>query len=36
MDLSYRGWYDVDWMQMVQDRDQWWSLLNTITKLQVP
>jgi hypothetical protein len=26
----------VDWMQMAQDRDQWWALVNTVMNLRVP
>jgi ribosome biogenesis protein Nip4 len=35
-DLREIGWKDVDWMQMVQDRDKWRSLVNTVMKLRIP
>jgi hypothetical protein len=30
MDLRETGWEAVDWMKLVQDRDQWQALLNMI------
>jgi hypothetical protein len=29
------GWEGVDWMQLVQNRDQWWVLGNTVMSLHV-
>jgi hypothetical protein len=26
----------VDWMLLVQGRDQWWILVNTVMNLRVP
>jgi hypothetical protein len=31
----FRKW-DMDWIELVQDRDGWRTLLNTIMKLWVP
>jgi len=36
MDRRERGWKGVDWMQLAQDWDQWWALLNMVVNLQVP
>jgi len=36
MDLKEIGWEGVDWMHLVQDRDQWRALVNTIMNLRVP
>jgi hypothetical protein len=36
MDLRETGWDSTDWINMVQDRDQWWPLLNTVMKLPLP
>jgi hypothetical protein len=36
MDLREIGWDGVDWMDMVQDRDQWKALVNTVLNLRVP
>jgi hypothetical protein len=36
MDLREIGWDGADWMDMVQDRDQWMALVNTVLKLRVP
>jgi hypothetical protein len=30
MDLRERGWDDMDWIDLAQDRDQWKSLVNMI------
>jgi hypothetical protein len=36
MDFKEIGWEGVDWMHLVQDRDQWRALVNTIMNLRVP
>jgi hypothetical protein len=36
MDLREIGWGAVDWIDLVQDRDQWRALLNTVMNLRVP
>jgi hypothetical protein len=36
MDLKEIGLQGVDWIHLAQDRDQWWSLVNTVMNLQVP
>jgi hypothetical protein len=35
MDLSEIGWDGIDWIDLVQDRDQWRALVNTVTNLRV-
>jgi hypothetical protein len=35
MDLRIR-WEGVDWIHLVQDRDQWWAVVNTVMNLRVP
>jgi hypothetical protein len=35
-DFREIGWGGVDWIHMIQDRDQWRALLNTVMNLQVP
>jgi hypothetical protein len=35
MDLWEIGWGSVDWIQLVQDRDRWRALMNTVMNLRV-
>jgi hypothetical protein len=35
-DLIQIGWGDVDWIGLVQDRDNWRALVNAVMNLQVP
>jgi hypothetical protein len=35
MDLRKLGWSGVNWIDLVQDKGQWWTLVNTIINLQV-
>jgi hypothetical protein len=36
MDLVEVGWGDVDWIGLVQDRDRWGALVNSVLILRVP
>jgi hypothetical protein len=36
MDLSEIGGDDMDLIDLVQDRDQWGALVNTVMNLRVP
>jgi len=36
MGLREIDWEGMDWIHLVQDRDQWRSLLNTVINLRVP
>jgi hypothetical protein len=36
MDLGEIGLGDVDWIYLVQDRDRWRALVNTVMNLRVP
>jgi hypothetical protein len=36
MDLVEVGWGDVDWIGLVQDRDRWRALVNSVLNLRVP
>jgi hypothetical protein len=36
MDLREIGWDGADWMDMVQDRDQWRVFVKTVLNLRVP
>jgi hypothetical protein len=36
MDLREIGWDVVDCMDIVQDKEQWMALVNTVLNLQVP
>jgi hypothetical protein len=35
MDLREIGWYDMDWINLAQDRDQWRALVNAVMNFQV-
>jgi hypothetical protein len=36
MDLREIGWGGMDWIDLVQDREQWRALVNTVMNLRVP
>ena len=35
MDLHEVGCRDMDWIELAQDRDRWWALMNAVMNLQV-
>jgi hypothetical protein len=36
MDLGEMGWGDVDWIGLVQDRNRWRALVNSVLIFRVP
>jgi hypothetical protein len=36
LDLVEVGWGGVEWICLVQDRDRWRALVNSVLNLQVP
>jgi hypothetical protein len=35
VDLRETGWEVVDWMHLVQNRNQWWAVVNMVMSLRV-
>jgi len=36
MELREVGCEGIDWTDLVQDRDRWWALVNSVISLRVP
>jgi hypothetical protein len=36
MNLQEVRWEVVDWIDLSQNRDRWWALVNAVMNLQVP
>jgi hypothetical protein len=36
MDLREIGWDGVDWVDLLQERNQWRALVNTVMNIRVP
>jgi hypothetical protein len=36
MDLREIRWGGMNWINLAEDRDQWWALFNTLMNFQVP
>jgi hypothetical protein len=36
IDLGEKGWGDVDWIGLAQDRNRWRALVNLVLNLRVP
>jgi hypothetical protein len=36
MDIQEVGWGGMDWLELAQGRDRWWTLVNMVLNLWVP
>jgi len=36
MDFQLVGSGDIDWIELAQDRDRWWALVNVVMNPRVP
>jgi len=36
MDLQQVGWRGMEWIELAQDKDRWWTLVNAVMNLRVP
>jgi hypothetical protein len=34
MDIREVGWEDMNWIELAQDRDRWWALVNAVMNLR--
>jgi hypothetical protein len=35
MDFRDIGWASVEWIQLAQDKDKWWAVVNTVMNFRV-
>jgi hypothetical protein len=35
IDLREVGWRGMDWIDLAQDRNRWWAVVNTVMNLRV-
>jgi len=35
MDLQEAGWEDMNWIDLTQNRDRWWTVIKAVMNLRV-
>jgi hypothetical protein len=36
MDVRQVEWWSIDWINLAQDRDRWWAVVNAVMNIRFP